>query len=518
MKTSEIETEQEVKLVTLRNLVGHTVSSAYRLDSVIGEGGMGIVFEAVQLKLDRRIALKVLKLDGPNAQEAFSRFERELAILANLSHPNIVRVLDSGHDSNLDLYYIAMDLVGGKPLAELISGYRYQPALALELIYQLCGALAQPHSEGVIHRDLKPDNVIVEVIADETMQVRLVDFGIARAFSADQRLTATGVVVGTPHYMAPELVREKELDLRTDIYALGVMLHELLTGSLPFDGSNFMQIGFKHVQAQVPKLSSKVRELQDPALEKLVATMMAKEKADRFSTVSEVRRAIEEIVDEQSLPRVRLDPSLAIEDALAPWRVAVDGSRAPTDSARWLPPHTPQGSFEDPLEPGVAGAHKALTTTAVESVAPASKLPLLVAIIAVVVAAVAVVVALSVSVPGDRSSPGQTPPVEASGEDETAESTEPPDTPTEPTDTPTEPTEPTEPTAPSNADDVVAEEPSEPSDDTNAAGERRVDDQTPKPASTNGVDKPSKTSEKGAGTSKDEPDFEEAMDWIQSND
>jgi serine/threonine-protein kinase len=381
-----------VQLLTLRNLVGHTISGAYRIDGVIGEGGMGIVFDANQLKLDRMVALKVLKLDGPNAQEAFARFEREIAILSNLSHPNIVRVLDSGHDPELDLYFIAMDRVSGEPLADLTDGYRLAPALALDIVYQIAGALAQPHSEGVIHRDLKPDNVLLEVVADETLQVRLVDFGIARAFSADKKLTATGVVVGTPHYMAPELVREKELDRRTDIYALGVMLHELLTGTLPFDGGNFMQIGFKHVQSPIPTLASKVDGFDMPDLEQLLATMMAKEKEDRFESVAELRRAIEQVIDNNGFPRVRVDPNLPPAEAIEHLRVPVDSQGGHPDSAEWLPPSGPQPATGD--LPRDAGEHTPLTTTSIEGTPKSNIVPIVVAIVAVVVALVAVVLAM----------------------------------------------------------------------------------------------------------------------------
>lgn len=505
MAQTENHTGGEIKLVTLKNLIGHTVSSAYTLDRVIGEGGMGVVFEATQLKLDRKVALKILKLDGPNAQEAFGRFERELAILANMSHPNIVRVLDSGHDQGLDLYFIAMDLVGGQTLAELIDGFRFEPELALEIIYQLCGALAQPHSEGVIHRDLKPDNVIVEVIADESMRVRLVDFGIARAFAADKKLTATGVVVGTPHYMAPELVREKGLDTRTDIYSLGVMLHEMLTGSLPFDGSNFMQIGFKHVQAAIPSLSSKLPELDDDGLETLVATMLAKENADRYESVSAVRRAIEELVDARGFARIRLDPSLAIAPAIEAYRVPVEGSRTSSESAQYLPQQTPNGGAARP-EPGVAGEHRALTTTAVEQISGSGRLPLIVALVAVVVAVVAVVVALGVTrgvTQGDD--PG------------TIDLTQP-----EPAPGPagSQAGAPAEQDQPAPAPPVIGDQPGV----TDTTSTTPTDDEAPA-KTTEGtketVDKRLKNPEKGgreAGSDGEPDEFEEGMDWLEPSD
>lgn len=490
-----------IQLVTLNKLVGHTLSGAYRLERVIGEGGMGIVFEATQLKLGRAVALKVLKLDGPNAQEAFARFERELEILSNLSHPNIVRVLDSGHDPGLDLYYLAMDLVTGKPLGDLADGFRFEPSLALEIIYQLCGALAQPHAEGVIHRDLKPDNVLLEVIADETVQVRLVDFGIARAFAADKKLTATGVVVGTPHYMAPELVREKGMDLRTDIYALGVMLHELLSGSLPYDGGNFMQIGFKHIQSAIPTIGSKVPGFDNQDLEELVAKMMAKEKEDRFESVSAVRRAIEDIIDEHRLSRVRVDPGVDIEKSLAPYRHESDGRSTSAESAQWLPPQTPSAS-DNPRD---AAVHKPITTTSIEGTAPPSKAPILIALIAVVVAVIAVIIASGMVL--NRG--------EGVGEQPTELGNQAIET------TAVAPAETTAEAAPPVEEPVVAAAPDAGDQDAGSVVET---DPEPLKEPTKVVRKPRKTDDKNhvkkpaktTKTANEKDEFEEALDWVKS--
>lgn len=328
----EIEPQTEVEerqvLLTAEDLLGFQIADRYRLDAVLGEGGMGIVFKSHEPKLKRDIALKLLKPSGVQGAKRLERFQRELAIIAGLSHPNIVRVFDSGMDPRLGLHFIAMELIDGVSLDKVLREHTVQPGMALEIIYQMCGALTEPHVHGIIHRDLKPENTVVTVMSDATIQVKILDFGIARAHSADSsRLTTTGVVMGTPRYMAPESVQGGNIDARTDLYSIGVILYEMLSGRTPFGGVTPVATMIDHVTKPAPRLDEAVHDFAYPKIVELVRSLLEKDPAQRIESARAVREAVDVIRDEYKFPRLKINPGDTMA-ALTPYLQAFDGVKS----------------------------------------------------------------------------------------------------------------------------------------------------------------------------------------------
>lgn len=317
--------------ISPKNLVGKELDKRYILKSIIGEGAMGIVFRATQLSIQRDVAIKILKLENFSNQDTLVRFQREMEIISSLSHSNIVRLLDYGRDDRLGVFYIAMELIEGLSVGDLIYALprRLDPAFAIEIIYQLCSALTEPHKLGIIHRDIKPDNTLLLARSDNRVEVKVVDFGVARASSRDvgslqdptnpsnSRVTMYGSIVGTPAYMAPELCDGSgSIDARTDLYAVGVMLFELLTGEIPFSGESATAILIKHMHEEPPALTSRL-DASDPVigeLSTLIKKLLHKDMNLRPSSALDVMQALDHIRDQHRLARVRVDATLPISD------------------------------------------------------------------------------------------------------------------------------------------------------------------------------------------------------------
>lgn len=256
----------------------------YRLEAEIGRGGMGIVYHAEDTMLERAVAVKVL-LPQLAADASFvQRFKREAQMAARLEHPNIVTVHDVGQVEGL--VYFVMRLVTGKPLDYLIDeGLAWSRAESIAI--QVADAMAYAHEHAVIHRDIKPENVIV----GKDGAVTITDFGLARPEQSASGPTQAGIILGTPGYMAPEQALGKDVDARADIYAFGVMLYELITGDLPYDGETAFSIINQHISAPPPDLS-KLRPETPAYLSELVAKLMAKEKDDRPQSMREVSETL----------------------------------------------------------------------------------------------------------------------------------------------------------------------------------------------------------------------------------
>jgi serine/threonine-protein kinase len=264
-------------------LSGQVLDGRYRIGRRIARGGMAGVYEALDTRLDRICAVKIMH-PGLGDDEAFAaRFVREARSAARLSHPHVVNVFDQGEDPTVDggTLYLVMELISGHTLRDVIREEApVSPVRALALMEPVVSALAAAHRAGLIHRDIKPENVL---IADQQSggQVKVADFGLAKAVSADTQHTATGgVIIGTVSYLAPELVVDGTSDARADVYAAGVVLYELLTGSKPHEGESPIAVAYKHVHEDVPPPSRSVPGI--PAyLDAFVARATARDRAQR---------------------------------------------------------------------------------------------------------------------------------------------------------------------------------------------------------------------------------------------
>ncbi len=304
----------DARLFALENeeadpLLGAVIDQRFRIEAKLGQGGMGAVYTATQLSVGRKVAVKVLKKELIDREVALERFYRESKLTSELSHPNIVKLIDFGQDRERDLLYLVMELVSGVNMGDLLEQGRMRVPLALEIVYQACGALTEPHAQGIIHRDLKPDNMLIVPVSDGTIQVKVLDFGIARALEANTQLTATGMVCGTPAYMAPEQAQNQEIGPRTDLYALGVILYEMLCGVPPFQGQNSLQIMLQHIQMAPTPLSDYIPPSTLPdEVEELVHDMLSKTPEGRPASAIAVRTSIEKIRRLYNLDPVRIDP------------------------------------------------------------------------------------------------------------------------------------------------------------------------------------------------------------------
>jgi len=282
---------------------------------------MGVVYKAQQISTNREVALKIVKLDlGDDAR--IERFQQEIDIISQLSHPNVVRVFDTGTLPGHDLLYVVMEYIDGISLGDVLwhkhaeDQYfkcRTRVEFALEVIYQLCAALTEPHRLEIIHRDIKPENIILAPSSDETIQVKVLDFGIARVLNeksstARKKMTDARVpFVGTPHYMAPEQVARSQYDARTDLYAVGVILYEMLTGQYPFDDDNVLALLLRKTQNSPPPLTELIPDdFPYPEVAALTESMLAIDIDRRPADAMQVRRIIEDIRDKYRMRRVRV--------------------------------------------------------------------------------------------------------------------------------------------------------------------------------------------------------------------
>ncbi|MDQ3660138.1 MAG: protein kinase [Actinomycetota bacterium] len=256
----------------------------YRLEQRLAAGGMGTVYEATDERLNRRVAVKLLKEELVDDPRFVERFRREARAVAGLSHPNIASVFDFGADDGRD--FIVMELIEGQDLAEMLRSGPLEPSRAAAIAAQSCDALAHAHAAGIVHRDVKPGNIIVA----DSDRVKVTDFGIARAIG-ETTLTATGSVLGTAHYLAPEQASGDSVGPASDQYAMGVVLFEMLTGEVPFPGASPIGIAMRHVSDAIPAPSSIVREVPE-TLDEVTKTATAKDPAERYPDISAMASAL----------------------------------------------------------------------------------------------------------------------------------------------------------------------------------------------------------------------------------
>ncbi|MEM9491381.1 MAG: serine/threonine-protein kinase, partial [Myxococcota bacterium] len=268
-------------------MIGRVVAERYRLIAKLGEGGMGTVFRAEQISLKRTVALKLLRPDLSRDSAQVRRFDAEAKLVAQLSHPNTVTLYDFGQDSDSSGYnmlFIAMEYIEGQSLRQIIHREgAMRPGRALAIAEQVAASLADAHDHSIIHRDLKPDNVMLSVRGKRSDVVTVLDFGIAKLRDAQNHLTGmpvtqAGALLGTPQYMAPEQIRSEPVDGRTDVYAMGAMLYEMLTGRLPFEAPSLMAILTLHLHEMPAPPTQRRPDLGlPPELDRLVMTALNKQ-------------------------------------------------------------------------------------------------------------------------------------------------------------------------------------------------------------------------------------------------
>jgi serine/threonine-protein kinase len=283
------------------NVIGSTIGGKYRVESLIGEGGMAQVFKATHLDIEKPVVIKIMHANLPGMKNAYKRFERERTLTAKLDHPNIVSVFDGGQlDGKRP--YIVMEYIEGDSLRSLLGeGKSNVPIeLAISVLIQMCSGLQVAHKAGIVHRDLKPENIMLRSDSDRPDWVKIVDFGIAHLKEGGQKLTATGVAVGTVDYMSPEYLSDKPIDHRADIYAMGIILFELITGRCPFESESPEAVMAKHLWTP-PSPPSRLRQDIKPGgiLDAIVLKALAKEPSERYATANDMKKDLLKALQER---------------------------------------------------------------------------------------------------------------------------------------------------------------------------------------------------------------------------
>jgi predicted Ser/Thr protein kinase len=296
-------------------LIGQTLDGRYKIERVLGEGGMGIVYKGVHTTLGKSLAIKVLRPEVSKNEEIVQRFRQEAQSASQIGNPHIIDISDFGVLPDGSTYFV-MEYLRGKSLTAALNE-RFSTERIIHVVRQLAGALGAAHEVGIVHRDLKPDNVQLIERGGHKDFVKVLDFGIAKVGGSTSKLTQAGQVFGTPHYMSPEQCAGSHVDQRTDIYAVGVMLYEMACGKVPFDAENLMGILTKHLYEN-PLPPSQVPDAAgiSPALEAVILKCLQKKVEARYQTMAELSADLD-----------------AIEGGLAPRAQTMNRVERPTAAA-----------------------------------------------------------------------------------------------------------------------------------------------------------------------------------------
>jgi eukaryotic-like serine/threonine-protein kinase len=351
------------RLILVDTILGQTLDGRYKIESVLGRGGMGVVYRALHVHLDSRVAVKVLHPELVSNQSAIERFRREARAAGRIQHPNAIQVTDFGV-SGQGVVYLVMELVQGETLRDLLRREkRLDPERAIAMMRQVCAAVDAAHQSGVIHRDLKPDNIVVQeasqtsTLGQEAEVVKVLDFGIAKLREKEtpgeaqtpgetpsrfeQTLTEAGMLIGTPQYMSPEQCRAKKLDNRSDIYSLGVILYEMLTGQIPFTGETPIEVVLKHIK-EAPRPVTAINPDIPWALEEVVMKALEKDPDLRQASAAELASDLLASLSASGKVRVAAESPVIRESTGSTDSSTSEVSRMTVVQARTLPPEAPR--------------------------------------------------------------------------------------------------------------------------------------------------------------------------------
>ncbi|MEA2315630.1 MAG: eukaryotic-like serine/threonine-protein kinase [Solirubrobacteraceae bacterium] len=362
------------------------IAGRYHLEGRLGFGGMSTVHLAMDLRLERQVAVKLLAEHLAEDPAFVSRFQREAQAAARLVHPNIVQVFDSGRDESTEQYFIVMEYIQGRSCAEILRDDRWMEVEeALSIIEQACEGLHYAHRHGVVHRDVKPGNLL----RAREGEVKLADFGIAKA-TEQSSITQVGSVLGTAAYLAPEQARGEEAGPSADLYALGVVTYQLISGRLPYEATSLTELALKQQQEAPPRLDTLVAAV-GPELADAVAVALALEPRERYQTAREMGRALRDGADGIS-PRERRAP---VRGAPATQATNVLTSRRrSTQQTQAVTPRRPR--------PGPVRSEPARARPAARAAAPARQRSgnrLLIALIALLALAAAIIAIVLITTP-----------------------------------------------------------------------------------------------------------------------
>jgi eukaryotic-like serine/threonine-protein kinase len=305
------------------------LNNRYQLLEQLGKGGMAIVYRARDTMLERSVAVKVLR-ESYSRDEAFlSRFRQEAKAAANLSHPNIVTVHDFGLDNGQ--LFIVMEYIPGTDLKTLIlQRGRFTPEEAVPLLIQACAGLGYAHRAGLVHCDVKPQNMLVT----PDMRLKVTDFGIARALSTIHPKEQSDVIWGSPQYFSPEQASGAAPSPASDVYSLGVIMYEMLTGSLPFHGNTPAELAHLHIEAEPVPISEMLPDIP-PVLEQIQAKVLSKEPSQRYRTADQLGRVLLNFGNSKASPALSLTPEV-IQPAPVPLPVKETSEPAPEPEIDWV--------------------------------------------------------------------------------------------------------------------------------------------------------------------------------------